>query len=82
MDNNKKKNIIGKVVKQFGVKAPASELEKGVEEEKEHTTGQTKVINPTHVNLSKVALAHLKNDPKYYTHLSAMEKKYGKKEMK
>ena len=45
------------------------ELEEGVEEEHEHTQN-----NPV---AKQIALDHLKEDKKYYTHLEAMEHRYG-----
>lgn len=50
------------------------ELKKGIKIEKEHINtvgGNMKIVK-------SIALDHLKEDPKYYTHLMAMERKYKK----
>lgn len=48
----------------------SKELKMGIEVELEHTNSRT---------VSKrIAKQHLLEDPKYYTHLKAMEKKYVK----
>lgn len=55
--------------------AVSSQLGKGMkEEEEEHSD----VIGNSKKKVAKVALAHLKKDPEYYTHVAAMEKKYAK----
>lgn len=51
-----------------------NELKKGIEEEKEHTDNLQE--------REKIAKDHLREDPKYYTHLEEMKKKYKVTEIK
>lgn len=51
------------------------ELTIGMNIEQEHNKGKTDVVN-SDLDVLKIVLAHLDEDPKYYTHLKAMEKKY------
>lgn len=51
------------------------EIKMGIKVEREHDKGPTDVIK-TEIDLLKTALAHLEEDPEYYTHLKAMEDKY------
>lgn len=53
------------------------EVKMGYKVEFEHNKGATDVVDKPLDSL-KIALAHLEEDPKYYTHLAAMEKKYVK----
>jgi hypothetical protein len=56
-------------------------LKKGIDVEKEHSgaiSESTDVVRGNKEKIAKIAVAHLKEDPKYYTHLNAMEKKYKK----
>lgn len=81
MDSNKKAKIVRKVVSEFKNKIDPRQLSKGMESEKEHAgeTGQaTNVIGTNKIKLAKIAVAHLKEDGKYYDHLKKMEDKYNK----
>lgn len=81
MDSNKKSKIVRKVVAKFKNKIDPSQLSKGMESEKEHAGGTgraTNVIGSNKTKLAKIAVAHLKEDPKYYSHLREMENKYNK----
>ena len=52
------------------------QIKMGIEIEREHDEdGPTDVVK-NEIDLLKIALAHLKEDPKYYTHLKDMEKKH------
>jgi hypothetical protein len=51
------------------------QIKMGMEIEQEHNKGETDVVD-SKLDVLKVALAHLEEDPEYYTHLKAMEKKY------
>ena len=66
----------------MGPKIPLSELRKGIDVETEHGSvkkgGISKKTNVTKDDITKtakIALAHLKESPKYYSYLSRMEKK-------
>ena len=81
MDKNKKREIISRVVSNFKHEISPEQMSKGMEVEKEHAGGTGKATNLYGTNkmkLAKTAVAHLKEDPKYYTHLNSMEKKYDK----
>ncbi len=62
------KSMIGKHNNISDDKFDADELAKGVEVEQEHTDDKDVAKN--------VAKDHLSEDPRYYTHLLAMERKY------
>lgn len=62
--------IIGTDLTQFDPK----ELAMGMEVEQEHQD----ITNGHPVLTARIALAHLKEDPAYYTHLKEMEDKYAK----
>jgi len=63
---NKKQLARGKVVeKEHGAKKPG--------------TKETDVTHGDKEKTKKIAQVHLLEDPKYYTHLDEMEKKYAKK---
>lgn len=49
-----------------------SEIEKGMDVEQEHNKGETDVVQSP-LDVLKIVLAHMKEDPKYYTHLKFME---------
>lgn len=73
-NNDKQNQLVGGV----GDKTPpsavdAEELAMGIEVEMEHTVDQNKA--------KEIALDHLTEDPKYYTHLAEMEAKYVHKSM-
>lgn len=53
------------------------EVKMGYKVEFEHNKGATDVVGDP-IDSLKIALAHLDEDPKYYTHLAAMEDKYVK----
>jgi hypothetical protein len=57
-------------VKKNAVKIAMSQVRRGTEHELEHTTDRAIA--------RKIAMDHLKEDPKYYTHLAKMEKQYKK----
>lgn len=52
------------------------ELAMGIEAEKEHDDGGPLDVVKNQVDLLKIALAHLEEDPHYYTHLKAMEDEF------
>lgn len=56
-----------------------SEIKIGMDVEQEHNRGNTDVVQSP-LDTLKIVLAHMKEDPKYYTHLKAMEDKYSIKE--
>ena len=81
MDKNKKRKIISTVVSNFNNKINPEQVSKGMEVEKEHAgkTGKaTNIFGKSKTKLAKTAVAHLKEDPKYYDHLAKMEEKYNK----
>jgi hypothetical protein len=51
---------------------PMKELEMGMEVEKEHDTKDTDVVD-NKTTIMKIAVAHLREDPKYYTKLKRVE---------
>jgi len=53
------------------------EIKMGIAVEREHDVGDTDVVQ-SDLDVLKIALAHLEEDPEYYTHLKAMEDKYVK----
>ncbi len=86
MDDSKKRKIINKVVTKFKTPIDPTQLSKGLDVEKEHTSNNegkaskaTDVVLGNKMKIARIAAVHLKEDPKYYTHLHAMEKKYGDK---
>jgi len=75
---------IKKLASRFKIKAdgiPYSQFKKGIKVEMEHgpknggVSKDTDVTKGNIVKTAKIALAHLKESPKYYTALSKMEKK-------
>lgn len=54
-----------------------SEIEKGMDVEQEHNGGKNLDVVKSPLDTLKIVLAHMKEDPKYYTHLKSMENKYG-----
>lgn len=85
MFKEKKRKIIKDVVSKFKTKISPKELSKGLEVEKEHSSfnekeasPSTDVVSGNKKKIAKIAVVHLKEDPKYYTHLNAMEKKHAK----
>lgn len=64
-------------IKSLVNKHDKNEIKAGFEVEKEHNKGSTDVVN-SWLDLLKITLAHLEEDPKYYTHLKSMEDKYKK----
>lgn len=85
MQDSKKRKIINKVVSRFKTPIEPSQLSKGLDVEREHTSSNngeasksTDVVKGNKMKIAKIATVHLKEDPRYYTHLKAMEKKYGK----
>ena len=51
------------------------QIKMGMKIEREHDKGVTDVVK-SDMDILKIALAHLEEDPEYYTHLKAMEDKY------
>lgn len=71
-----------KVISNFNHKVNPEQLSKGLKMEQEHAGGVSKSTDISKGNKmvpAKIAVAHLKEDPKYYTHLQKMESKYDKK---
>ena len=65
-------------IKWGDMKTDPEQFKKGMEVEKEHGSMWGKDTNVTKNNpmtTAKIAHVHLKEDPKYYTHLDAMEEK-------
>jgi hypothetical protein len=62
-------------------KIDKKQLKTGERVELEHGTVNpaTNITNNSKKKTKKIAEAHLLEDPKYYTHLKKMEKKYKKK---
>lgn len=50
------------------------ELKMGYEAEKEHDDGSDVDVVDSELDLVKIAVAHLREDPKYYTKLKKVEK--------
>ena len=50
------------------------ELRMGYEAEKEHDDGSDVDVVDSDLDLVKIAIAHLREDPKYYTKLKKMER--------
>jgi len=61
---------IEKLVLQFDRR----QLEMGMDVEQEHNGGKDLDVVKTPLDTLKIVLAHLKEDPQYYTHLTKMEK--------
>ena len=60
--------------------ADKKQLARGVDIEAEHDGRRgkgTDVVRGNPINQAKIAMAHLNEDPKYYSHLKEMEDKYG-----
>lgn len=51
----------------------ANELRMGYEAEKEHDDGSDVDVVDNDLDIVKIAVAHLREDPKYYTKLKKME---------
>lgn len=66
---------VTKEIKALFDKHDLSQIKMGVKVEREHNKGATDVVK-SDVDILKITLAHLEEDPKYYTHLNAMEKKH------
>lgn len=67
------KSVIDRIVKKYKGKVSPDQLGKGINIEREHTGirgKDTKVINDTPADEAKIALAHLKEVPNYYTKLA------------
>jgi hypothetical protein len=83
-EKNDPKQLSGKLVKSIGNKIGIdwneidfNEFKEGISVEfKEHgkSDPQTNVINNSHIKAAKIALAHLKELPDYYTKLKQIEK--------
>jgi ribosome maturation protein Sdo1 len=85
MQDTKKRKIINKVVSRFKTPIDPDQLHKGLDVEREHASANdgaasksTDVVKGNKMKIAKIATVHLKEDPKYYTHLKAMEKRYSK----
>lgn len=81
ISKEKKIRLIKKVVSNFNHKIDPKQLSEGIEIEKEHSPERGKATDVTGTNknkIAKIATVHLKEDPKYYTHLKKMEDKYAK----
>jgi hypothetical protein len=86
MQDSKKRKIIEKVITRFKTPIKPCQLAKGLDVEREHSSSNdgaasksTDVVKGNKMKIAKIAAVHLKEDPKYYSHLSAMEKKYSNK---
>jgi NH3-dependent NAD+ synthetase len=70
-----------KMAKKFNINlkvVPIQEFQKGIQIELEHGKMLGKVTNVTQNNIqmtTRIAIAHLIEDPRYYKHLEALEKK-------
>ena len=53
------------------------QIKMGIKIEREHNSGPTDVVD-SNLDLLKITLAHLEEDPEYYTHLTDMEKQHVK----
>lgn len=58
------------------------EIEMGMDIEQEHNGGHTLDVSNSPLDTLRIVLAHMKEDPEYYTHLKSMEKRYKVDEMK
>lgn len=69
-------DALGKKLNIDWKKIPKSEFKAGLKVELEHGTisKKTDVTKDNPLKTAKIALAHLKEDPKYYTRLAKMEK--------
>lgn len=82
ISKEKKRALVEKSVAKFKNTINPKQLCEGVEIEKEHSPEggrSTDVVGTNKNKIAKIAIVHLKEDPKYYTHLKAMENKYAKK---
>ena len=86
MKDSKKRKIIDKVISKSKVPIDKNQLKLGMDVEREHSSSNngkasksTDVVKGNKLNIAKIAKVHLKEDPKYYTHLHSMEKKYSNK---
>lgn len=82
-EKNKKKSLIDKLINDYKnkLKIRRKELSMGLEVEKEHDSElgeDTNILHGNMLNRAKIAIAHLKEIPSYYTHLKEMENKYKK----
>lgn len=59
------------IAEKYGV--PLEQLQMGIDVEKEHDDGSELDVVKSKVDLVKIALAHLKEDPEYYTKLNKIE---------
>jgi len=81
LPKEKKKEIVDRTVSNFNHKINKKELKMGIEVEKEHDNKvgeSTNILKGNKEKLAKIAVVHLKEVPKYYTHLKKMEDKYKK----
>ena len=81
MNKEQKNKLVKKKVSDFNHRIDPKQLKQGVEVEKEHSgriSESTNIVNGNKEKIAKIAIAHLKEDPKYYTHLNKMEKQYKK----
>jgi hypothetical protein len=76
MKDSQKRKIINKVVNKFKTPINPKQLSEGLEVEKEHTSFNegkagkaTDVVRGNKTKIAKIAVVHLKEDPKYYTKL-------------
>ncbi|MBU1082709.1 MAG: hypothetical protein KKB59_19645 [Spirochaetes bacterium] len=65
-------------IKKLMDKFEKKELEKGFEAEKEHNTGDELDVVDSNIDLVKIALAHLEEDPKYYSKLEKIHQNESK----
>jgi len=74
---------LGKKLKVNFDKIPFSEFKKGYKVELEHgkVSPKTNVTNNDPAKTAKIAIAHLKESPKYYKCLAKMENKLKKKKL-
>ena len=79
MEAGKKRKILTKIVSNFNHKINPKQLSRGMEVEQEHNgkiSESTNIVKGNQTKVAKIAVAHLKEDKNYYTHLDQMEEKY------
>lgn len=71
--NDKKAKHLGDKLKVDWSKVSLSQFKMGLAVEKEHDDGSKLDVVGGELDLAKIVLAHLKEDPKYYTKLKTVE---------
>jgi hypothetical protein len=81
METNKKRLLLSKALSNFNHEVDPQQLSKGIDSEQEHNKGgkALNVAKGNKMTTARIAIAHLKEDPKYYSHLEKMEQRYGDK---